>query len=66
MSSEQAVGRPVYATDIYSLGLTAIYLLTGKHPQELQTNTETGEILWQEYVPNISPCITGKMRDLMY
>lgn len=33
MSSEQAVGRPVYATDIYSLGLTAIYLLTGKHPK---------------------------------
>ncbi|MDF5716940.1 MAG: protein kinase [Rhizonema sp. NSF051] len=55
MPSEQAVGRPVYATDIYSLGLTAIYLLTGKHPQELQTNPQTGEILWQEQVTNISP-----------
>ncbi|MGI2908330.1 protein kinase domain-containing protein [Tolypothrix sp. VBCCA 56010] len=55
MPSEQAVGRPVYATDIYSLGLTAIYLLTGKHPQELETNQQTGEILWQQYAPNLSP-----------
>lgn len=55
MPSEQAVGRPVYATDIYSLGLTAIYLLTGKHPQELEINQQTGEILWQQYAPNVSP-----------
>ncbi len=54
MPSEQALGRPVYATDIYSLGLTAIYLLTGKQPQELETDQQTGEILWQEYAPNIS------------
>jgi serine/threonine-protein kinase len=54
MPSEQAVGRPVYSTDIYSLGLTAIYLLTGKHPQELPTDLKTGEILWQQYAPNVS------------
>ncbi len=55
MPSEQAVGRPVYATDIYSLGLTAIYLLTGKHPQELLTDLQTGEILWQQHTPHVSP-----------
>jgi serine/threonine-protein kinase len=55
MSSEQAIGRPVYATDIYSLGLTAIYLLTGKSPSELPTNQQTGEILWQNYAPQVSP-----------
>ncbi len=55
MPSEQAIGRPVYATDIYSLGLTAIYLLTGKHPQELLTDLQTGEILWQQHAPNVSP-----------
>ncbi|HIK08359.1 MAG TPA: protein kinase [Trichormus sp. M33_DOE_039] len=54
MPSEQAVGRPVYATDIYSLGLTAIYLLTGKSPEELPTHPQTGEILWQQYAPQIS------------
>lgn len=55
MPSEQGVGRPVYASDIYSLGLTAIYLLTGKNPEELQTNPQTGEILWQQHAPHVSP-----------
>ena len=54
MSPEQAVGRPVYASDIYGLGLTAIYLLTGKQPQELQADPQTGKILWQQAV-NVSP-----------
>ena len=34
---EQALGKPVPATDIYSLGLTAIYLLTEKNPVDLPT-----------------------------
>lgn len=54
MPSEQAIGRPVYATDIYSLGLTAIYLLTGKHPQELETDLQTGEIIWQPHATGVS------------
>ncbi|WP_353932813.1 serine/threonine-protein kinase [Okeanomitos corallinicola TIOX110] len=55
MPSEQAIGRPVYATDIYSLGLTAIYLLTGQSPQELETHPQTGQIQWQQYAAGISP-----------
>ncbi len=55
MPSEQTAGRPVYSSDLYSLGLTAIYLLTGKMPQELPNNPSTGEIIWREYAPNISP-----------
>jgi serine/threonine-protein kinase len=49
MPSEQSIGRPVYATDIYALGLTAIFLLTGKLPHELTTNQATGEIQWLEF-----------------
>ncbi len=55
MPSEQAIGRPIYATDIYSLGLTAIFLLTGKSPQELQTDRQTGQICWEEYAQGVSP-----------
>ncbi len=55
MPSEQAAGRPLFASDLYSLGLTAIYLLTGKIPQELETNPLTGEILWQKHAYNVSP-----------
>lgn len=48
MSSEQAAGRPIYSSDLYSLALTSIYLLTGKSPQYLKTDSRTGEILWRE------------------
>ncbi len=54
MPIEQVLGRAVFATDIYSLGLTAIYLLTGKHPQELETNPETGKIIWEDDAQGIS------------
>ncbi|AFY44618.1 serine/threonine protein kinase [Nostoc sp. PCC 7107] len=55
MPGEQAIGRPIYATDIYSLGLTAIYLLTGKQPSALPTHQQTGEIIWQNEAPQVSP-----------
>ncbi|EKD06703.1 putative serine/threonine protein kinase [Arthrospira platensis C1] len=57
MPSEQAVGRPVYSSDLYSLGLTAIYLLTGKSPQELETDMRTGQIIWRSHAPQISPTL---------
>ncbi|OKH17865.1 protein kinase domain-containing protein [[Limnothrix rosea] IAM M-220] len=47
MPSEQAIGRPVFSSDLYSLGLTAIYLLTGKLPQDFSSDPATGKILWR-------------------
>ncbi|ANV85949.1 hypothetical protein AWQ21_15615 (plasmid) [Picosynechococcus sp. PCC 7003] len=47
MASEQSIGRPVFSSDLYSLGLTAIYLLTGKLPSELPNDPVTGKILWR-------------------
>ncbi|BAY21351.1 serine/threonine protein kinase [Calothrix sp. NIES-2100] len=55
MPMEQSVGRPVFSSDIYSLGLTAIYLLTGKLPAEIPTDPGTGDILWRHLAFNISP-----------
>ncbi|MGF1673612.1 MAG: IMS domain-containing protein [Rivularia sp. (in: cyanobacteria)] len=55
MPAEQTAGRPAYSSDLYSLGLTAIYLLTGKSPQELSSSPSTGEIIWQEFAANITP-----------
>jgi serine/threonine-protein kinase len=55
MPSEQSAGRPVFASDLYSLGLSAIYLLTSRQPQELQSDVQTGNIIWREYAPSISP-----------
>jgi serine/threonine-protein kinase len=50
---EQLSLRPVYATDIYALGITCLYLLTGKGPLDFEYNPSTGEICWQNQV-NIS------------
>lgn len=50
MSSDQAAGRPVYSSDLYSLALTAIYMLTGKLPQQFSLDPNTGKIIWQQAV----------------
>jgi serine/threonine protein kinase, bacterial len=51
---EQMAMRPVYASDIYSLGITCIYLLTGKSPKDLSYDPVTGEPKWREHV-RLSP-----------
>lgn len=40
---EQLLGKAVFASDLYSLGVTCIYLLTQVHPVELY---DTGEAVW--------------------
>jgi len=60
---EQFSLRPVYASDIYAVGVTCLYLLTGKTPLEFDYDSKTGEIYWQKEV-NISGNfaeILGKM-----
>ncbi|MBF2067046.1 MAG: YARHG domain-containing protein [Calothrix sp. C42_A2020_038] len=57
MPSEQAAGRPTYSSDLYSLGMTAIYLLTGKQPYELETDVQTGEIIWYDFASHVSPIL---------
>ncbi|BAY21349.1 serine/threonine kinase [Calothrix sp. NIES-2100] len=59
MPSEQAMGRPVFSSDIYSLGMTAIYLLTGIQPPQLETDPRTGEIIWSQHALNVSPTFAG-------
>lgn len=55
MSTEQSRGFPTYASDLYSLGLTAIYLLTGKFPHELNIDPQTSQLRWHQSVLNVSP-----------
>lgn len=59
MPSEQAVGRPVYGSNLYSLGLTGIYLLTGHLPQELDTDPQSGALVWRQYAPQVSPSLAN-------
>ncbi|MDY6782537.1 MAG: serine/threonine-protein kinase [Cyanobacteriota bacterium] len=47
---EQMALRPVYASDVYAVGVTCIYLLTAKSPKDLDYNPKTGEMVWKKYV----------------
>lgn len=47
---EQLAMRPIYSSDIYALGATCVYLLTGKSPKKFERDPNTGELLWQEEV----------------
>lgn len=46
---EQALGKAVYASDLYSLGVTCIHLLTGQHPFDLYSVSEDRWV-WRPYV----------------
>ncbi|MCG8364536.1 MAG: serine/threonine-protein kinase [Pseudanabaenales cyanobacterium] len=47
---EQMAMRPVYASDLYAIGVTCTYLLTGKSPKDFDYDPRTGEILWRKQV----------------
>ncbi len=51
---EQVRGMPVFASDLYSLGVTTIYFLTGKSPKEMVDPT-SGDISWRGHVQSVSP-----------
>ncbi|MBE9099772.1 protein kinase domain-containing protein [Vacuolonema iberomarrocanum] len=47
---EQLAMRPTYSSDIYAVGVTCLYLLTGKPPMDFAYDPYSGEICWQEEV----------------
>jgi serine/threonine protein kinase, bacterial len=63
---EQLAMRPIFASDIYALGVTCIYLMTGKSPKDIEYNPSTGEMMWQKHV-KLSKQLTqilGKMLEV--
>lgn len=61
---EQMAMRPVYASDIYAVGITCIFLLTGKVPKDLEYNPTTGEIMW-EHLVNISDHLMKVLKKML-
>lgn len=47
---EQLRGKAEFASDIYSLGITCIHLLTGMHPFDLFSSLD-GIWVWKDYLP---------------
>lgn len=54
MPPEQAAQRVVYSSDLYSLGMTSIFALTGKLPDDIEKDPHTSEPLWQQHAPQVS------------
>ena len=61
---EQLAMRPVFASDIFAIGVTCIYLLTGKQPKELDYNPRTGDMDWKKFV-NITNHLSEVLMKMM-
>lgn len=64
MPNEQLAGRPRYCSDVYSLGIVGIQMLTGLSPSKLRYDARTGELLWRDRIQTISPALADII-DLM-
>jgi WD40 repeat protein len=58
---EQLRGKPVYASDLYSLGVTCVHLLTGMDPFDLFNPIE-GTLLWREHV---EPAVSAELSHIL-
>ncbi|MGB7249468.1 MAG: serine/threonine-protein kinase [Phormidesmis sp.] len=63
---EQMALRPVYASDLYAIGVTCIYLLTGRSPKDFPYDPQTGALQWQTHaaVSDYFGKVLGKMLDI--
>lgn len=50
MPEEQQQGQADFSSDLYSLGVSVIQLLTGIHPRQFKKNLSSNEIEWESYL----------------
>ncbi len=62
--AEQLAMRPVYASDIYALGATCLFLMTGKSPKDFLCDELTGELLWEQEI-TVSPSFVKVLRKML-
>jgi WD40 repeat protein len=61
VAPEQAMGKAVFASDLYSLGICCIHLLTGMHPFDLYSVSEDCWV-WKQYLPQP---VTSRLRKVL-
>jgi len=60
MSPEQAMGQPIDArTDLYSLGITAFHLLTGRRPFEAKSKVDVMLMQVKTQLPDLRQFVAG-------
>ncbi|WP_448561673.1 protein kinase domain-containing protein [Trichothermofontia sp.] len=57
MPPEQISGNPRFSSDVYAVGMIGIQALTGCHPRTLNTDPHTGEWVWRDRAPQVSPAL---------
>ncbi|HEY9641118.1 MAG TPA: serine/threonine-protein kinase, partial [Coleofasciculaceae cyanobacterium] len=61
VAPEQTMGKAVFASDLYSLGVTCIHLLTGMHPFDLYSVSQDAWV-WQQYA---ATPLTSRLRKVL-
>ncbi len=61
---EQMAMRPVFSSDIYALGATCLYLLTGKSPKKFDRDPDTGALVWENEI-NVSSGFKKVLRKML-
>jgi serine/threonine protein kinase len=64
VAPEQALGKARYASDLYSLGVTCIHLLTQIHPFQLYSDSENAWV-WRDYLGSSVSDSLGRILDKM-
>ncbi|MCT7974469.1 protein kinase domain-containing protein [Laspinema olomoucense] len=63
---EQRQGKALPKSDLFALGRTMVYLLTGSSPLEFE-DPETGELVgWQAGCPNLNPALASAINQLIH
>ncbi|NJM27801.1 MAG: protein kinase [Pseudanabaena sp. RU_4_16] len=60
---EQVMGKPRFSSDLYALGMTIVYALTGTPPGDLPEDPQSGEVMWRQFaqVSDRTAAILDKM-----
>jgi serine/threonine-protein kinase len=61
---EQLAQRPIFASDIFAIGVTCLYLLTGKTPKDFETDPHSGELNWRHLV-DVSDSFAAVLHKMM-
>ena len=64
IAPEQALGKATFASDLYSLGVVCIHLLTSMHPFDLYSVSEDRWV-WRSYLPHAVRLKLGRILDQM-
>lgn len=64
MPIEQQRGLPSCSSDVYALGMMAIFALTGIHPEQIPVDRKTEEVIWRDGI-NINPKLANFINNMV-